>query len=52
MSSNHRYTCREYRQEMILLGLKQQLENADLTQEERRKIENDIRKLEAEMGMD
>lgn len=52
MPSNHRYTCRECREEMTLLGLKQQLKNADLTPEERRKIENDIRKLEAEMGMD
>jgi hypothetical protein len=43
MPPNHRYTCREYREEMTLLGL---------TAEERRSIEEDIRRLETEMGMD
>jgi len=37
---------------MTLLGLKQRLKNADLSKEERRRVEEDIRKLEAEMGMD
>ncbi len=52
MSPDHRYTCREYRQEMTLLGLKQRLKNADLSEEERRRVVEDIPKLEAEMGMD
>jgi hypothetical protein len=52
MSSNRRYTCREYREEMTLLGLKQRLKNVDLTEEERRRIEEDIRRLEIEIGMD
>ena len=37
---------------MTLLGLKQRLKSADLSEEERRKVEEDIRKLETEMGMD
>jgi len=52
MPPNHRYTCREYREEMTLLGLNQRLKDADLTEEERRRVEEDIRRLETEMGMD
>jgi hypothetical protein len=37
---------------MTLLGLKQRLKEADLTEEERLSIEEDIRRLETEMGMD
>ena len=47
------YTCRDYREEMTLLGLKKRLESEDgLSKEERRIIVEEIRKLELEMHMD
>lgn len=46
------YTCTDYRQEMILVGLKQQLANPDLDPAERKRLEDEVRKLEAAMGMD
>lgn len=46
------YTCAEYRQEMLLLALQNRLHQSELTEEERREIEERIRKLEAEMEMD
>jgi hypothetical protein len=45
------YTCTDYRQEMILLSLKRQLADAGLDDNEKRRLEEQIRKLEAEMGM-
>ncbi len=47
-----KYTCNDYRQEMILVGLKQQLADPDLDPAEKKRIENEIQKLEAAMGMD
>lgn len=46
------YTCTEYRQEMILLGLKRQLEDPGLPESERMRIAERIRELEQQMGMD
>jgi hypothetical protein len=46
------YTCREYREEMMLLGLKKRLEDNELSDEERRAIVEEIRKLESAMGLD
>ena len=48
---NNKYTCNEYRQEMILLGLQRQLTDKNLSKEERQKILEEIRKIEEEMGM-
>ncbi len=45
------YTCREYREEMILLGLRQRLKEKDLSIKEREEIEKHIRKLEEKMGL-
>jgi len=45
------YSCTDYRQEMILLSLKRRLAEAGLNEDERRHLEEQIRKLEAEMGM-
>ena len=45
------YTCTEYRQEMILLGLQRQLADPRLDPRERARIEEQIRKIEKEMGM-
>lgn len=46
-----KYTCSEYRQEMVLLGLKRQLADPGLNNDARQRIEEEIRKLEKEMGM-
>ena len=47
-----KYTCTEYRQEMILLGLKRQLENPMLPEAQRVDVAEKIRELERQMGMD
>lgn len=47
----NRYTCTEYRQEMVLLSLKRQLADPGMNPDERQRIEEQIRKLEKEMGM-
>jgi len=47
-----KYTCNDYRAEMILLGLKRQLEKKDLSEEERKEILDQIEKLEAAMKLD
>jgi hypothetical protein len=46
------YTCREYREEMLLLGLKRQAENPELPEAQRLELADKIRKLELEMGLD
>jgi len=45
-----KYTCNEYRQEMILAGLRKQLSTSDLTPGEREKLLIEIERLEQEMG--
>jgi hypothetical protein len=50
-SGSNPYTCNEYRIEMILLGLNNRLNQENLTQEERQKIEEEIVRLESDMGM-
>ncbi len=52
MPDDSRYTCRQYREETILLGLRKRLSALDLTEKERQTIEKEIRWLEAQMGMD
>ncbi len=47
-----KYNCHEYREEMTLLGLKKRLNTPGLSAQERRQIDEEIRKLEAEMGME
>ncbi|MBT8342042.1 MAG: hypothetical protein HKP58_07935 [Desulfatitalea sp.] len=47
-----KYTCTQYREEMVLLGLKRRLSEPALNTEERKRIEKEIKKLEAQMGMD
>jgi len=46
------YTCLEYRQEMILLGLKRRLQDPELTEADRIRIAASVRDLEQQMGMD
>ena len=47
-----KYTCNEYREEMILLGLQKKLASPDLTPEEKQKIREEIKRVEKEMGID
>jgi hypothetical protein len=46
-----RYTCNEYREEMILAGLQRSLQRDGLSREERERIEQEIRALEKAMGL-
>ncbi len=48
MHPNPPYGCRDYRQEMILVGLHERLRRENLTEEERRALEEEIRRIEAE----
>ena len=48
----NRYTCNDYRQEMILAGLRKQLAESRLSESEKKRLETQIRELEAEMGLD
>jgi len=47
-----KYTCAEYREEMLLIGLKRQLNQEGISEERKKEIINQIKKLEAEMNMD
>ena len=46
------YTCSDYRQEMILAGLRRQLAQSNLGEAEKKRLEEQIRRVESEMGMD
>jgi len=46
------YTCSHYRQEMILLGLMNRLKDLQLKESERKVLEEQVRRLKTEMGMD
>jgi hypothetical protein len=46
------YTCNEYREEMILLGLQKRLSSKGLTQKEKESLLNEIAKVEKQMGLD
>ena len=46
------YTCTEYREEMVLVGLRRRLADPDLKPEERAQLEKEIKEHEARMGMD
>ncbi|HMA67138.1 MAG TPA: hypothetical protein VKO20_04905 [Desulfosalsimonadaceae bacterium] len=51
MAEESRYTCRDYRMEMILLALQKKLENEDLQEAEKESIRAEIRRVEHQMGM-
>ena len=51
MASN-KYTCNEYRQEMILMALKKRLATSPLTPKEKQTIKIEIKKLQESMGME
>jgi hypothetical protein len=46
------YTCNEYRQEMILLAMRRKLQDDSLEEAERRRLCEEIARLEERMGMD
>ena len=46
------YTCREYREEMILLSLHKKLSAPDLTPEKKQQLLTEIAAVESRMGMD
>jgi hypothetical protein len=50
-SKKGRYTCTDYREEMILLGLQRRLNQGELTEEERKEILKEIEVIEKQMGM-
>jgi hypothetical protein len=52
MTGRTKYTCHEYREEMTLLGLKKRLNSPGLSDDERQEIKEEIRRLEATIGMD
>jgi hypothetical protein len=45
------YTCTDYRLEMILLGLRHRMNEEDLSEEEKKKLLEEIRKVEKEMNL-
>ncbi|MGD8258399.1 MAG: hypothetical protein PVG44_04660 [Desulfobacterales bacterium] len=47
-----RYTCADYRKEMILVSLKRRINKGSLSDEERDKLRSEIQQLESEMNMD
>jgi hypothetical protein len=51
MSDKNKYTCNEYRQEMILLSLRLRLNKENLQEAEKEKIQNEIQQLESTMDM-
>lgn len=46
-----KYTCNEYREEMILAGLQRRLQREDLSDAERKTLEGEIEELERKMGL-
>ena len=46
-----RYTCNEYREEMVLLGLQHRLNHPDLSSKEKEELQEEIRLLEKKMGL-
>ncbi|MEE8480947.1 MAG: hypothetical protein V3T59_06880 [Desulfobacterales bacterium] len=51
MSDKPKYTCYEYREEMMLLGLKKRLNSENLKEEEKKALLKEIEELEKKMGM-
>jgi hypothetical protein len=46
-----KYTCNEYREEMILLGLQKRLADPDLSEDEKEVILKEIAEVEKQMGL-
>ncbi len=52
MNKHPKPTCNDYRQEMMLLGLRRRLAEEDLSDSEKKAIEAEIRRLEEIMQLD
>lgn len=52
MSTGGKYTCAQYREEMLLLSLERRLSNPALSDEEKIQLTADIKKLRKKMDMD
>jgi hypothetical protein len=50
ISQTSQYTCKDYREEMILLALPQKLQLPHLTDEEKTKLTEEIVRLEKALG--
>jgi len=50
ISQTSQYTCKDYRDEMILLALRQKLQLSQLTDEEKTKLAEEIVRLEKALG--
>ncbi|MGB3223147.1 MAG: hypothetical protein WBB23_10125 [Desulforhopalus sp.] len=50
ISETSQYTCKDYREEMILLALRQKLQLSQLTDEEKTKLTEEIGRLEKILG--
>jgi len=46
-----KYTCTEYREEMLLLSLRKQLNREGLSEKQQQEIKEEIKKLESQMEM-
>uniref|UniRef100_A0A7C4W0T7 Uncharacterized protein n=1 Tax=Desulfatirhabdium butyrativorans TaxID=340467 RepID=A0A7C4W0T7_9BACT len=46
-----RYTCTEYRLEMMLLGLTRKLNDTNLEPQDREKLKQEIQEIERQMGL-
>jgi len=51
MAQDYRYTCTDYRLEMVLLSLQRRLAKGDLSEAEKKEIKQQIQRLETQMGM-
>lgn len=51
MGKANQYTCAEYREEMMLLGLKRRLHDNNVDEEEKQAICREIEKLEIAMNI-
>ncbi len=45
------YTCEDYRMEMRLLGMRQQLNNSEMSDSDKEKLQIEIDQLEKELGL-
>ena len=52
MTQHGRYTCQDFRVEMIILGLRRRLQDPELSREEKAEMTDRLQRLEAEAGMD
>jgi len=52
MDPHLQYTCRDYREEMMLIRLRQRLAEENLSETERKQIEEAEARLKRHMGLD